>query len=387
MIVMSSSAAPVKNLSLSDLDPGAHTTFSFYEFFACQGIVVAGAPKPEQASELAAALLAQPVADIAPTRLDAFTAMVLTYGSGLALSSWVNDLAEHCAHGFCELFGNEEFRAQRMRLTRLSMLLRELQDIDTDTQHVGESIISSKNPWDSLVSGADANDRWVISCDHDNVRLMQGQDIVWSRRLGLPTQVDALADRVWVGSHYSSGGHIVLRCQSETTVVTVEHAQPLVLAFTYDSKSMALDAEGALWELDLDMSGAAARIGRKIGQLPIQLVHRARLVGSSVYAFDWARPYCGVRIDLNDLQSTVFDTGDVMVCNDVCQSGNALYAVCKLQGRIFKLDTHWNTVTTRLGAGLGPGRLHDPIMIRPDGQGHLDVLNWFSGKLTRLAVF
>lgn len=377
----------MRNLSLSDLDPVGHTTFSFYAFFVSEGIIVAGAPKPEQASELAGVLLAQPVASVAPTHLDAFTALVLTHGAVLAHSSWVTVLAEHCAHGFCDLLGSEEFRSQRMRLTRLSMLLRELQDIDTDTHHVVESTILSKNPWDSLVFGADARDRWVISCDHDNVQLMQDQYIVWSRRLGLPTQLDALAEGVWVGSHYSDGGHFVLHRRPETTVLTVEHPQPLVLAFNYDLKCMALDAQGALWTFELDVSGAVARIGRKIGQLPTQLVHKARLIGSNVYAFDWTRPYCGVRLNLKDLQATVFDTGDVMVCNDVCQVGQALYAVCKLQGRIFKLDTQWKTATTRLGAGLGPGRLYDPIMIRSDGQGHLDVLNWFSGKLTRLAAF
>ena len=377
----------MKTLCLSDLDPVAHTTFSFYEFFASEGFFVVGAPEPGKASELAAALLAQPVASIEPSELDAFTALVLTHGLTLPHSKWLIDLAEHCAHGFCDFLGNEEFRSQRMRLTRLSMLLRELQDVKENTQHSSESVVASKNPWDSLVAGADRTDRWVISCDHDNVRLMRDQQIIWSQRLGLPTQLDALAEGIWVGSHYSDGGHIVLRCQSESTVLKVEHSHPLVLAFTHNSKSMALDAQGALWKFDINLEGAVASIGTKIAQLPTQFVHRARLVGSNVYAFDWACPYSGIRVNLSTLQTTVFDTGDVMVCNDVCQAGNALFAVCKLQGRVFKLDTQWKTTSTRLGAGLGPGRLYDPIMIRTDGQGQLDVLNWFSGKLTRLAVF
>ena len=377
----------MKVLSSGDLDPNAHTTFSYYEFSISSGCVVTGAPPPEQASMLAAELLAQPVLGIAPTQLDAFTALLLTHGLVLAHGAWVTDLAEHCAHGFCELLASELHRPQRMRLTRLSMLLRELQDIDTDTQHLSESIIVSKNPWDSLVSGSDFRDHWVISCDHDNVRLLHNQRIVWRQRLGLPTQLDALAEAIWVGSHYSNGGHILIGNPSELTVLPVAHSQPLVLAFTHAMQRRALDSQGALWELQFDAPEKIARLGKKIAQTPIQLVHRARIIGGYVYAFDWARPYSGVRINLNDLQATVFDTGDVMVCNDVCQVGGALFAVCKLQGRVFKLDSNWKTVKTRLGAGRGPGQLYDPIMIRSDSYGHLDVLSWFSGKLTRLAVF
>ena len=382
--------APTKDLRLSDLNPAAHTTFSFYEFFISSGYVITGAPSPQQANALAAGLLALPVQSIAPGQLDAFTALVLTHGKKLAKSSWVSDLAEHCAHGFCELLTSETERPQRMRLTRLSMLLRELQDTDADTQHISESIITSKNPWDSLASGTDPSDYWAISCDHDNVRLMHDQRMVWSQRLGLPTQLDALQNSIWIGSHYSNGGHIVLGHAAEpqaVTVLHVEHSQPLVLAFAHAIQHMALDSMGTLWKLEFDASENKAWLGKKIAQLPIRFVHRARFIEGCLYAFDWARPYSGVCVHLHSLEATSIDTGSVMVCNDVCKVGNALFAVCKLQGQVFKLNTDWKTIETRLGAGSAPGRLYDPIMVRPDGQGHLDVLNWFSGKLTRLAVF
>ncbi len=371
----------MKTISFQDLDPSSHTTFSFYEFFASDGLVVVGAPQPEQASVLAAQLMMQPVSDIAPLQLDEFTALILTHGLAIAKNPWVSTLAEYCAHGFCELFGNEAHRAQRMRLTRLAMLLRELQDIDACSLHVSESVISSKNPWDCLTSRTILNEQWVVSCDDDNVRLVRDQCVVWSQRLGLPTQLDELGCVIWIGSHYSKGGHTLINANDSVKVQHVAHSKPLVLAFTNGLKQLALDNQGGLWEIEPDC------VGKQLAQLPMTLVHRARVVGDSLYAFDWSRPFVGVLVNLNNMQMTAFHTGGIMVCNDVCQSGGSLYAVCKLQGRVFKLDTAWNTLGTKLGAGRGPGRLYDPIMVRAIGANQLEVLSWFSGKLTRLEAF
>ncbi|MBC7603680.1 MAG: hypothetical protein H7255_13605, partial [Ramlibacter sp.] len=64
-----------------------------------------------------------------------------------------------------------------------------------------------------------------------------------------------------------------------------------------------------------------------------------------------------------------------------------LYAVCKLQGRVFKMTRNPVQVTSRLGAGVKRGLLLDPIMIRTNADGTLNVLNWFSSKLVKMKAF
>jgi len=93
-----------------------------------------------------------------------------------------------------------------------------------------------------------------------------------------------------------------------------------------------------------------------------------------------------MQVDLDSMQFHAVQTGDIIVCNDVCGYEGALYGICKLQGRVFKMTGDWTPLASRLGAGVGTGRLLDPIMIR-GAAGRLSVLNWFSAKLLQLDAF
>ena len=93
-----------------------------------------------------------------------------------------------------------------------------------------------------------------------------------------------------------------------------------------------------------------------------------------------------MQVDLDHMEIRTLVSGDVIVCNDICAHGDALYAICKLQGRVFKTNVDWIPMGTRLSAGVGQGQLLDPIMIRSDGN-TLSVLNWFSAKLVKLQAF
>ena len=361
-------------ISRADLDPTGHTSFSFYDFLPGQGFEVAGAPPLAQAVPLADKLLGSDLLTVGVDALDDFTALLLTHGYRLPAVRRFERLADSTARAFAALIGNDPQRPRRMRLTRLSLMLRIVLDRGQDASLViEESMLACKSPWDLL-------DGWAVTCDHDNVRKMKGDRVIWSERLGLPTQLDALGDALWVGSHYTAGGYIVHHRASPPRAELVSHAAPLVLVFDFDGARYALDSMGALWEVN----------GVKIGARLLQLtgrVHRARVIGTMLYAFDWSQAGLGFAIDLQTCHVKSFDTAPVIVCNDVCGDTDVLYAICKLQGRVFKVGRNSKRSTSRLGAGVNAGQLLDPIMVRRNADGTLSVLNWFSSKLVRLKAF
>ena len=368
-------------ISLADLAPGGHTSFSFYDFMPGQGWRVAGAPPADAAFEIADRLLQQDLLLEDEAELDRLAAVLLTHGTTLPTDERFERLAQATARAFAALLGNEAQRPLRMRLARLSLMLRLILDRDADRSGVqSETIVPCKSPWDLWPSRRDASDTWVASCDEDNLRALRGSAVRWSRRAGLPTQLDGLSDGLWVGSHYSNGGHIVRHLgAAEPEVAGVVHPVPLVLAFDLGTERWTLDASGALWLVQ------GGTVGRKLLQLPGS-VHRARVIGRTLYAFDWSRPGQCTRLDLDRLRTEPMATGGIIICNDLCGSGGFLYGICKLQGRVFKMTADGAPLGSRLGAGNGPGELLDPIMIRSDA-GLLSVLNWFSAKLVLLETF
>lgn len=363
------------------LDPTGHSSFSFYDFLPGEGFRVLGAPDANDAAAFAEGLLRRDLLDIPDAELDRFAALLLTHGQELPAEPCFAQLARATACGFASLLGNEVRRPRRMRLTRLSLMLRVILDREADVSDVREELfLPCKSPWDFLTDGVQADAGWAVSCDDDNLRRLELAAIRWSRRAGLPTQLDRLEDGIWVGSHYTNGGDL-LRCPAggAPRLEHVSHALPIPLAFDWDGRRWALDAGGTLWQLQ------GSRLERPLARLP-GAVHRARVLGSTAYAFDWSVPGVCTQVDLDRLEVRRVTTGDIIVCNDVCSHAGMLYGICKLQGRVFKMDEEWSPLASRLGAGRGPGRLLDPIMIRSDENG-LSVLNWFSAKLLRLSRF
>lgn len=368
-------------IALKDLDPSGHTSFSFYDFLPGRGFEVDGAPTAASATDTARQLSQADLLHAGDEELDRFAALLLTHGERLAANEHFEALARTSARAFAALLGNEAQRPRRMRLTRLSLMLRVILDRDASVSTVlSETTLPCKSPWDWIAAGTADSDGWAVSCDDDNLRRLRSGKVEWSRRCGLPTQLDRLPEGLWVGSHYSNGGHIVHGLdEAEPGLTHIAHESPLVLAFDAGAQRWVLDAAGALWRL------AGTQVASKQLQLPGH-VHRARIIGATLHAFDWTQPGVCMQVDLDSMQVRVVETGDIIVCNDVCGYEGALYGICKLQGRVFKMTTDWTPLATRLGAGVGAGRLLDPIMIRSNG-GRLDVLNWFSAKLLRLGAF
>lgn len=362
-------------IRIADLNPAGHTSFSFYDFLPGSGFAVEGAPAAMAAPAATSRLLAADLLTVSDEALDSYAALLLTHGHRLKPTADMERLADATARGFAALIGNDAMRPRRMRLTRTSLMLRVIIDRTQDTSSaIAESTLASKSPWDLLGD-------WAVTCDDDNVRRLKGNTVTWSRRLGLPTQLDMLRDALWVGSHYSPGGYVVSDLTATSPRVEfVTHDAPLVLAFDFNGARYALDANGALFDVD------GSVLGMKLLQLAGK-VHRARVIGNMLYAFDWGQAGIGFAIELDTLAITVFSTGPVIVCNDVCGDENALYAICKLQGRVFKMARGSKHVATRLGAGVQRGQLLDPIMIRRNADGTLNVLNWFSSKLVRMQAF
>ncbi len=368
-------------IQLADLEPTGHTSFSFYDLLPGNGVKVEGAPAAADALALAARLLQTDLLEASDEALDRFAAVLVTHGHELPPQGEFIELAEATARGFAALIGNETMRPRRMRLTRLSLMLRVVLDSTESTAGVlSNTTLDGKSPWDFIATSGSLTDGWAATCDDANVRRFDAGVCVWSRRLGLPTQLDRLADDLWVGSHYSDGGFIVSSIESaEPQVLTIAHSSPLVMVFDFGDERYGLDSRGNLSRF------TANRPGAPLLQLP-GTIHRARVIGDTLYAFNWGQAGVGFQVDLRTLQVVTFRTGDIIVCNDICASGDSLYGICKLQGRVFKMTRDWTPVSTRLGAGTAAGQLLDPIMIRCDGN-MLSVLNWFSSRLVQLPVF
>ena len=367
-------------LRLADLDPTGHTSFSFYDFLPGQGFEVEGAAPAATAPDMTARLLRSDLFDVRDEELDRFAAVLITHGVKLAPNEDYGKLAAATARAFATLIGSDAQRPRRMRLTRLSLMLRVILDREQDLSGAcGESVLPCKSPWDFMAASPSSVDGWAASSDDDNLRRLRGGKVQWSRRCGLPTQLDALGDALWVGSHYTNGGDII-GGTDVLDVAHISHGAPLVFAFEWSGRRWALDATGALFQ----MEGSA--IGARQAQLPGK-VHRARIIGDTLHAFDWGQAGAAMQIHLGSMQVRTVSSGEIIVCNDVCGYGEFLYGICKLQGRVFKMARDWTPLGSRLGAGIGPGQLLDPIMIRSDADGRISVLNWFSAKLVELDAY
>ncbi len=378
---------PAAELPWSAMDPLGHSSFSFYNFMPGAGYQVAGSPPKEQVEQRINALTGTELTQAPEHALDELCALLLTHGHQLQLDAKAAQLADQSANCFAHLIADESRRAQRMRLTRLTLMLRTVLDRGCDTGGViSESVLPHQSPWDSIDLGANAN--WLIhSGPGDNLRLSIDGHPTWSSRQGLPTQLDALGPReLWVGSHYSNGGCLIHDADTaQPKIEPVAHDAPLVLMFEHDRSRWALDAQGRLWRV-LQRGPLDPCTLQHHSNLAIQRVHRARTLGGTLFAFDWGEPEFGLRMPLHDFKPTRFEHTPVIVCNDICVHRDNLYAICKLQGKVFKFDGAGHFISAQLGAGLGAGCLLDPITIRSDGE-HLLIINWFSGKVVRLRHF
>jgi hypothetical protein len=372
----------MREVAWADLDPLGHTSFSFYDFMPGAGLWVRGAPAMHESSQAIDAVLRQGVMEADDASLDQLAALLLNHGHELEATEAIERLSVRCARAFAELIGSEPQRARRMRLTRLSLMLRAVIDASADLSSVTEdNVLPCPSPWDIVESTAtDGASAWVVnSGSGDNIRLLRAGHSAWSQREGLPTQLDVLdGSKLSVGSYYSAGAVIL---DTATRALTrLEHTLPVLLCFDQGAERFALDSGGWLWRVE---GGALAQ---RVVHLGFDRLHRARVVNNELWAFDWGTPDVAVRMRLDHRNPERVTIGPVMVCNDLCAHQGALYVICKLQGKVFKFSQAGEFLEARLGAGVGTGRLLDPITIRADVRG-LSVINWFSARLVRLRAF
>ncbi|RZI98802.1 MAG: hypothetical protein EOO54_28430, partial [Haliea sp.] len=84
----------MKELAWGDLDPLAHTSFSFYDFLPGAGYRVTGAPAVSQAATKIAQLLAAGLLEAPEQLVDELSALLITHGHALAPDPAMRTLAD-----------------------------------------------------------------------------------------------------------------------------------------------------------------------------------------------------------------------------------------------------------------------------------------------------
>ncbi len=295
----------------------------------------------------------------------------------VAPQSWASTdlqrLAEHATLGYAKLLcSGKSLRSRRMKLQQLNYFCR---DILSSASPEGAAAIlttemNTSPPWDwlpvpggeiTVVSGA-GGVRWTID------RRKGSADCA------MASQVDAIdATRYSVGSIFSSGCYI----WEASAVRPIEHDRPIVLLFDWSGKLMSLDYDGCVRAVGSDEVRA---------RLPVEQVDRARFLGTEIIASDWTRPKSAARLDLERGAANTISLHEILLLNDICAVGSNYFAVCKQQGKVFKLDRNFRATDHRLAFGRGPGRLFDPLTIRHDA-GKLHVISWVTATRVTLPLF
>jgi hypothetical protein len=237
---------------------------------------------------------------------------------------------------------------------------------------VDEQILPGTKAWDVRFVG---DDLWWVTSDHENVHRRRPDGRIESWRLGLPTQLDVLADgRIIAGSLYSDGCHIRAADASWTHV---PHNRPVVTAWERKDGLCLLDADGGLW---------FAGTGERLALAGIRQVHFARKYGHRLFVMDNSDVGGITIVDLHTLATSRVDLDPVMICNDVLVRGDAVYAIDKQQGLVFKFDKDFVHRQRALSFGPGPGQLLDPVALTLNG-GNIAILSWINSKITIIQPF
>lgn len=282
-------------------------------------------------------------------------------------------LADACTRSYARQLQPDGRRALRMRLGRVNFMLRALLDLERadDAAILTERRLEQRFPWDWLPL---PEGELVAASQELNLHYMRAGQTPVAMRLGLPTQLDALADgRVAIGSCYSDGW----QAWGGKAPEVFTRPRPVVLVFEQDGERYELDADGAVRR-----SGNT----EMWAQMPLRAVWRARRLGSRVVAADWGEAGSLAVLDLDTWRCGKIGTGPVLITNDICELDGRYYLIDKMQGRVFAFDLDFSPLGARMHFGKGYGKLYDPISIRVH-QGNLHVLSWITSSLVTIRPF
>lgn len=357
-----------------DFSNAAKDSLTWYDLLPGDTIYIDDIPDSRPIPSLAHCLLHEPAEVAAPT-LDVLAARLLNgEGDGVDFTEWPA-LSIRLSQWMSRNLSARGSRSFRMRAQRLHYAIQSLVDRSDDpemTQLVlQEETLPGNKPWDQLTH---AGARWWISSDDLNVHCRTADEQVRDWRLGMPTQVDCLADgRLAFGTLYTNGAWLT----DGARWAPLTHRRPVILVFSHAQNLYFLDHDGHV---------LSAQHGALIVRIPCPQIHFARCFDHMLYCMDNGDFGHITICDLRSGRSVRQPTWPVMVCNDLTVTPSHFYLIDKQQGSVFKFDREWRYIRRALKFGRGPGRLLDPVSIRHEGD-HLEVLSWLSARLTSIELF
>jgi len=284
-------------------------------------------------------------------------------------------LADQLSILYMQQFHKNGSRRLKMKAARANFFIRDLIDLELDESAyvLTRRSFGECYPWDWLPF--EDGEVMVDSAPELNVRFRKVCGSEFGFRLGLPTQMDLLAERcIAISSCYSNGWYAW--CLEDRPVWHM-HSRPVVLAFSYEGGIHYLDNGGSLFLLGHELP---------LLRLPVTTAWRARLVEGRVFVSDLSEPRRLTVLDTDGWQISVIDSGPVLLANDLCKVGETYYVIDKMQGRVFSYDANFVPRGARMSFGKGAGCLYDPITVRFH-RGNLCVLSWLTGALTEISPF
>jgi hypothetical protein len=285
-------------------------------------------------------------------------------------------IALAASYGYTELLkGGKTRRLQRMRLQHLNYCCRALIDAGPSGSALDYAESRPEEEglplWDWLPLGAG---REMLIRSGSNGLYRRRPGIVQRNDVGMASQLDVVGDGlVSIGSIFSNGAYLL----DGEALTLVPHALPLVLLFLFEGEMLGLDYSGAI---------VVPRTGRELAHVGTWQIDRARLIGSRLLMSDWTRPHTLFEYDLARRTSRTVVLPDIILLNDILSLNDHYFAICKQQGRIFKLDRDFVLIDQKLRFGKGPDRLFDPISIRFHG-GQIHIVSWVTASIARIAPF
>jgi hypothetical protein len=338
---------------------------TFYNQLHADGV----RPMPPVSPASVAELLATPVATWDEFELDRLANHLLHGGKAVPDADTVG-IADAVSLRYASLLaGAKRDRSVRMKLQYVNFLLREKIDRDRTVQAPSQ-VLGDSPPWD-----------WLPLLDGELVIFSGTENLHWRRpsgtarhSVGLPSQLDPLpGGRVSIGSIFSNGGAI----WDDGRIELLTHDVPVVLQVELPNGAFIVDYRGHVYR-----RGTRERVA----QFPAGEISKARLVGDTIYAFDWSAPHVLLALHTGPWNVERHILPDVLLGNDLCpRPGGGYYVIDKQQGYLFSFDPSFRLQEKALGFGRSDGRLFDPISLRLHA-GRVHVVNWVSRTMVSLAA-
>lgn len=352
------------------------SSFSFYTYLPRDRVCLAPEWPSVDLIQLARQMQASESGTGSEAEIDLLSCALLAHGAsplppGL---DWPL-LADQLSILYMQQFKRNGNRRLKMKAARANFFLRDLIDLERDesAQVLARRSFGEFYPWDWLPF-ADG-EVMVDSSPALNVQYRKTCGDITGFRLGLPTQVDILAERrLAISSCYSDGWY---QWGMEGKPVWQMHSRPVTLAFSHEGRTYYLDNSGSLFLLGTELP---------LLRLPVTSAWRARYVDGKVFVSDWSEPRRLTVLDPDGWQISIVNSGPVLLTNDLCKVDETFYVIDKMQGRVFSYDANFAPKGERMSFGKGAGCLYDPIALRFH-QGNLCVLSWLTGALTEIGLF